>query len=58
MAEQDFKTRLDELDRLLNDADAPIQPARVWTLLAEVAAWDVPALAPPGPPSDKMTARA
>ena len=58
MTEQDFKTRLDELDRLLNDVDAPIQPARVWTLLAEVAARDVPALAPPGPPSDKMAARA
>ena len=58
MTERDFATKLDELDRLLNDPDAPMQPARVWTLLAEVASRDVAALAPPAARSDKMAARA
>jgi hypothetical protein len=32
---------LDELDRLLNDPDVPMQPARVWSLLAEIAQSDL-----------------
>lgn len=28
--------KADELDRLLNDADAPMQPERVWSLLADL----------------------
>ncbi len=32
------KTRkLDELDRLLNDPDVPMEPAKVWSLLAGMA---------------------
>ncbi len=30
-------TKLAELDRILNDPDVPMEPARVWALLAEIA---------------------
>ncbi len=30
--------KVDELDRLLNDPDVPMQAARVWELLDELAA--------------------
>ncbi len=58
MTERDFKGKLDELDRLLNDPDAPLEPARVWALLGEVASRDAVALAPSASRSDKMRARA
>ncbi len=45
MSDPDYEQKLDELDHLLNDSDAPIQPDRVWTLLAEIAQHD---LEPPG----------
>jgi hypothetical protein len=32
-----------ELDRLLNDPDADFDPGRVWALLAELTAHDLPA---------------
>lgn len=37
MSNADLETKLDELDRLLNDPDVPMQPARVWSLLAEIS---------------------
>lgn len=37
MEETEAKAKLDELDRLLNDPDVPMQPQRVWSLLAELA---------------------
>ena len=37
MTETEYARKLDELDRLLNDPDVPIEPARVWSLLAEIA---------------------
>ncbi|MDE2581224.1 MAG: hypothetical protein KGL52_06295 [Rhodospirillales bacterium] len=37
MNEHDYGRKLDELDRLLNDPDVPIEPDRVWSLLAELA---------------------
>ena len=37
MTEAEYARKLDELDRLLNDPDVPIEPARVWSLLAEIA---------------------
>ena len=40
MNEQDYSAKLDELDRLLNDPDGPMQPDRVWSLLAEVSQHD------------------
>ena len=33
----EYARKLAELDLLLNDPDVPMQPARVWTLLAETA---------------------
>lgn len=34
--------KLDELDRLLNDPDVPMDPTRVWSLLAELSGRDLP----------------
>ena len=48
----DFEAKLVELDRLLNDPDAPMAPARVWALLAEVSCHDIPAPVGPEAPAD------
>jgi hypothetical protein len=48
MTQTEYNRKLDELDRLLNDPEVPMQPHRIWELLAEVAN--------PGPVPD--TARA
>jgi hypothetical protein len=37
MTEAEYARKLAELDHLLNDPDVPMQPARVWALLAEIA---------------------
>ena len=47
MTEIDYADKLNELDWLLNDPDAPMRPAQVWSLLAEIAQHD---LAPPERP--------
>ena len=36
MTERDYARKLEELDRLLNDPEVPMQPDRVWSLLAEI----------------------
>ncbi len=36
MTDTEYTRKLDELDRLLNDPDVPMEPARVWSLLAEI----------------------
>ena len=41
MTEAEYASKLDELDRLLNDPDVPMEPARVWSLLAEIAQTDL-----------------
>jgi hypothetical protein len=41
MTDAEYARKLDELDRLLNDPDVPMEPARVWSLLAEIAQRDV-----------------
>ena len=41
MRDPDYEHKLDELDHLLNDWDAPMQPDRVWTLLAEIVQHDL-----------------
>ena len=46
MTAGDFNAKLDELDHLLNDPDVPMQPSRVWALLAEVS---VEPASPPTP---------
>jgi hypothetical protein len=37
MTHDDYAWKLDELDRLLNDWDVPMQPELVWRLLDEVS---------------------
>ena len=58
MTEAEYAHKLDELDRLLNDPDVPMQPSLVWSLLAEISLHDLPGSAfggtalsglPPGP---------
>jgi hypothetical protein len=40
MTDAEYSRKLDELDRLLNDPDVPMEPAKVWSLLAELAQRD------------------
>ena len=37
MSDQEYDAKLDELDRILNDPAVPMEPSRVWSLLAEIA---------------------
>jgi hypothetical protein len=37
MSSAEYYRKLDELDRLLNDPDVPMQPERIWSLLADVS---------------------
>jgi hypothetical protein len=37
MSSVEYYRKLDELDRLLNDPDVPMQPERIWSLLADVS---------------------
>ena len=41
MNDQEYNAKLDELDHLLNDVDVPMEPTRVWELLAEVSHHDL-----------------
>jgi ribosomal protein L12E/L44/L45/RPP1/RPP2 len=41
MTETDAARKLDELEHLLNDPEVPLQPARVRSLLAELAGRDL-----------------
>ena len=41
MDDREYHAKLDELDHLLNDVDVPMEPARVWDLLAEVSHHDL-----------------
>lgn len=41
MTDTEYARKLDELDRLLNDPDVPMEPAKVWSLLAEIAQRDL-----------------
>ena len=51
MSELEYAQKLDELDRLLNDPDVPMQPDRIWSLLADVSRPDVAVPLPRGVPS-------
>jgi hypothetical protein len=44
MTDADYARKLDELDRLLNDPDVPMEPGKVWSLLAEIAQRDMAAV--------------
>ena len=37
MTDEDYARKLDELDTLLNDPEVPMDPARIWSLLAELS---------------------
>ncbi|GEM_PF-3795390 len=37
MTDCEYARTLDEVDRLLNDVSIPMQPERIWTLLAQVS---------------------
>lgn len=49
MAQDEDARKLDELDRLLNDPDVPIDAARVWSLLADLSGQETGSLAERGP---------
>ena len=42
MTENDYAQTLDELERLLNDPDVPMQPELIWRLLEKVSERDLP----------------
>jgi hypothetical protein len=42
MTDAEYSRKLDELERLLNDPDVPMQPDRIWSLLADVSGRDMP----------------
>ena len=44
MDDPDYDAKLLELDRILNDPDSNLEPAKVWSLLAEIAQHTAPAL--------------
>jgi hypothetical protein len=37
MTEREYRQKLNELDRLLNDPAAPLGPAKAWSLLPGIA---------------------
>ncbi len=37
MSDGDYARKLDELERLLNDPDVPMEPGLVWSLLDEIS---------------------
>ena len=46
MTDTDYASKLDELDRLLNDPEVPMEPERVWSLLAEISTREGAAVQP------------
>jgi hypothetical protein len=45
MTDHEYARRLAELDRLLNDPDVPMDPSRVWALLADLSRHETPSTA-------------
>ncbi len=37
MTDLDYDFKLEELERMLNDPDSKMEPARVWSLVAEIS---------------------
>lgn len=37
MTQDEYARKLEELDHLLNDPDVPMDPSRVWSLLADLS---------------------
>ena len=48
VTDADYSRKADEIERLLNDPDVQLQPARVWALLAELRGGE-PGFTPPDP---------
>jgi hypothetical protein len=46
MTDAEYAGKLEELDRLLNDPDVPMQPERIWALLADLSHQDLHIRAP------------
>ena len=42
MDDRDYDEKLIELERILNDPDSNLEPARVWSLLDEISSYTVP----------------
>lgn len=42
MTDAEYSRKLAELDQLLNDPDVPMQPDRIWSILADVSRRDLP----------------
>jgi len=40
MTNEEYAWKLNALDRLLNDPDVPMDPSRVWSLLADISRRD------------------
>ncbi len=49
MSTAEYCRKLDEIDRLLNDPDVPMQPDRIWSLLADVSRTNAATGAPTAP---------
>ena len=47
MTDDEYTRKLDELDHLLNDPEVPMEPARIWSLLAEISHRDLGAMQGP-----------
>ena len=43
MTDDEYARKLDEIDRVLNDPEVPIQTALIWRLLAEISEHDLQA---------------
>ena len=41
LTDAEYARRIDELDRVLNDPDVPMEPNKVWSLLAEITQRDL-----------------
>ncbi len=41
LSDDDYDRKVDELDPVLNDPDVPLEPVRLWSLLAEIAHHDL-----------------
>lgn len=48
MTERDLARKLNQVEYLLNDPEAPMRPGEVWALLAEIARHDLTATEPGG----------
>jgi hypothetical protein len=55
MTDTEYAGKLDELDRLLNDPDLPMQPARIWDLLADLSHRDLAGSAVPAPGAPRLS---